>query len=143
MSIRRRFGLLLLSIAPLVSCAASQAPFREYDSRARSARLMPPATLACERNELTSYTGRVTSYRRTADMTAVVINTDAGTTEKVEVRHADAATVYLLNGSPFTDADWPRIESEDGELLPGTRVTAWVCLDGKTAPVLDWRPAPG
>ncbi len=107
---------------------------------ARGGRLMPPATLACERNDLTSYTGIVTEYRRTESMTRVVIRTDADTTETVEVQHDAAASAYLINGKPFTTDDWRRIESAAGVLKPGTRITAWVCLDGVTEAVLDWRP---
>ena len=75
-------------------------------------------------------------------MTTVTIRTDADTMETVEIRHERAADAFLINGMPFRTDDWAKIEKKDSALLPGMRATAWVCLDGKTETVLDWRPAP-
>jgi hypothetical protein len=109
----------------------------------RGGRLRPPATLACDRNHLTSYTGVVTGYRREARQTWLEISTDEDTVEAVTVDHAgqaDASAQFLLRGEPFTAGDWARIEKTRGQLLGGVRATAWVCDDGATAPVIDWQP---
>ena len=109
----------------------------------RSGRLRPPATLACDRNHLTSYTGAVSGYRREADQTWLEISTDEDTVEAVTVEHAgqpDASAHYLLHGKAFTGNDWTAIEATKGKLVDDMRATAWVCDDGVTAPVIDWQP---
>lgn len=133
--------LTIVAIATsLAACTDAQPGTSEPSETRRANRLMPPATLLCARNDLTSYTGLVMQYSRTPGMTSVVIHTDAEITEKVVVHHENALDAYLLNGAKFTADDWRKIESKEGILLPNMRVTAWVCLDGKTSPVLDWRP---
>lgn len=132
---------LLVACLPLAACAdhkaiaagnaavATQAPQR--------GRLMPPESLRCERNDLTSYAGLATRYSRTKQEIRVTIETDAGTRETVT---APVTGTNLLNGVAFAETDWHTIESSPGVLRSGIRVIAWVCLDGKTPPVLDWRP---
>lgn len=135
-----RVSLIVAITASLTVCGGEQSGASEPAETRRAARLMPPATLKCSRNDLTSYTGLVIQYTRTPDSTSIVIRTDADTTEKIVVRHDNPANAFLLEGAPFAVEDWQKIESEAGVLHLNMRVTAWVCLDGKTQPVLDWRP---
>ena len=130
--------LVALMIA-LPVCARQAA---EEPSAGRG-RMAPPATLVCDRNQLTSYNGQVIAYQREEGSVTVRIQTDWDTIENVGLKHGGAQDVmssFLLNGQVFTEADWSQIESGPGTLIDGMRVIAWVCLDDKTQPVLDWRP---
>jgi hypothetical protein len=102
-------------------------------------RMRPPDAIGCSRDELTVYTGRVTSYRRRPDHLTLVIRTDADTTERVSVRPpagGDFTRVFRLRGGPFTAGDWSQIELSPGRPRAGLRAAAWVCANG---PVLvDW-----
>lgn len=128
---RRRTALGLL-LAGAASAAIGQG------------RLRPPDATACPRDHLTSYDGRPLRYSRQTGRTRVTIRTDADTTETVLLRHPgsdDPSASFLLAGQPFQPGDWSRIEKSPGKLLPGLRVVAWVCDDGRP-PVLDWQPPP-
>lgn len=104
-------------------------------------RLAPPASVACDRNELTSYAGPVTHYRRLRGKTVVVIDSESGA-KTVTLRHRgsdDPSASFLIGGKPFTNDDWKRIEERKGELRAGLSAIAWVCRDdGGTT--IDWRP---
>ena len=107
-------------------------------------RIRPPATLTCDINHLTSWSGVVTGYRRKPESTWLRISTDADTVEQTTIDHAgqpDASAHYLLWQQAFTAKDWKRIEKSKGKLIKGMRAIAWICDDGKTAPVIDWQPA--
>ncbi len=107
-------------------------------------RLRPPDVQACPRDHLTSHDGRPLRYSRQPGRTRVTIRTDADTTETVVIRHTgsdDPSRWFLLAGQPFQPGDWTRVEKSPGRLLPGLRVVAWVCDDGRP-PVLDWQPPP-
>ena len=107
-------------------------------------RLRPPATLTCDINHLTSWSGVVSGYRRDSQSTWLQISTDDDTVEQTTIEHAgqpDASAHYLLWQEPFTAADWKKIEKSKGVLIKGMRAIAWICDDGKTAPVIDWQPA--
>jgi hypothetical protein len=122
---------------PMADAAPADAP------AARAGRLLPPATLACDRNHLTSYSGVVSGYRVDPDNTHFEISTDEDTVEALAVDHdgqADGRAHYLLWGAPFTAADFAQIEKSPGVLVEGMRAIAWVCDDGKTPPVIDWQP---
>jgi len=103
-------------------------------------RLRPPPTLHCERNQLTSHTGVLKAYDRDAGVLRLSIHTDEDTDETVELPQSgtDASRAFLLNGGPFNNPDWARLESSPGVAREGLRLTAWVCLDGRTPPVIDW-----
>ena len=108
-------------------------------------RLAPPAAVTCPRNNLTSYTGRVTRWARRDGETTLTIATDWETTERVTLTHAgtdDASRSFLLNAKPFQASDWAQIEESKGKLKAGMRATAWVCDDGRQ-PIVDWQPPPG
>lgn len=110
-------------------------------SASRGGRLAPPAAITCDRNELTSYTGKVKSYKRQRGKTVLVIDTTADTTERVTLMHKDTddpSRFYLVDSTPFTSRDWSRIERRKGELHPNMSAIAWVCSDGQT--IIDWRP---
>jgi len=113
----------------------------QVEPAASGGRLRPPAAVSCDRNELTSYAGRVTHYKRVKDKTTVVMNTSADTVETLSIRHTgtdDPSRFYLIDGTPFTPSDWNRIESKKGVLRPDMSAVAWVCSNGVT--IVDWRP---
>ena len=107
-------------------------------------RLMPPTTLKCDRNDLTSYDGEVKAYRRRKGSTFLRIRTNFDTTEEVTIRHPgtdDPSRFYLINGQRFTRSDWRRIERGRKILKSGMRANVWVCRDNpKIQPVVDWQP---
>jgi len=110
-------------------------------SASRGGRLAPPAAVECDRNQLTSHAGRVRSYERRRDSTVLVLETSAGTTEKLTVRHPgsdDPSRYFMIDGTAFTPRDWPRIEGKKQRLLPKMSAIAWVCSNGTT--YVDWRP---
>jgi len=128
----------LITLALALAAGASTA------AQARQARIMPPAQASCDRNQLTSWFGHVVGYRRSAKEIWLRIATDYGTTEELTLAHtgqANAATHFLLHGAPFTAKDWSVIERKPGVLAKGVRATAWICRDGKTAPLIDWNGA--
>ena len=105
----------------------------------RVARQRAPETFACDRNNLTSYTGVVRSYQRRTGETTLRIRTDADTDEQVSIKHPgtdDPSAHFRMLGEPFTAADWNRIELKKGVLRDGTRAAAWVCSDGRV--MVDW-----
>lgn len=121
--------------------ASNREPAEEVAAAPRGGRLAPPAGVACDRNQLTSYAGRVTGYRRQRGRTTLVIHTSANTIETVVIKHpgsSDPSRWYLIGGVPFTAADWNRIERRKGVLKPDMSAIAWVCTGGPT--VVDWRP---
>jgi hypothetical protein len=103
------------------------------------ARQRAPESFACDRNNLTVYTGAVRSYRRQTGSTTLTIRTDYDTTEQVSLTHPgtdDPSRFFRMQGEPFTPAEWSRIESRKGVLREGTRASAWVCADGRV--MVDW-----
>jgi hypothetical protein len=105
---------------------------------------MAPEQVRCDRNQLTSYFGKVTAYKRGKVRVWLRIATDYDTVEEVtaiDPAEKDPANLFLYQGRAFTAADWRRIESKPGVLRKGTRATAWVCRDGKTPPLIDWNAA--
>jgi|GEM_PF-957268 len=107
-------------------------------------RIMPPSQLKCDRNDLTTYDGRVLAYRRRKGSTFLRMRTNFDTTEDVTIRHRgtnDSSEFYLINGEAFTKSDWRRIEKRAGVLRPGMRANVWVCRGNPSIqPVVDWRP---
>lgn len=136
--------------AGLMGCTAMAAQDKlppeatvQTEASAPAGRLRPSPQLACDRNNLTSYSGVVSGYRRDKDSTWLEISTDDDTVEAVTVPHdgqASATAHYWLWGASFTAADTASIEKSPGVLIDGMRAVAWVCDDGKTPPVIDWQP---
>jgi rhodanese-related sulfurtransferase len=103
-------------------------------------RLAPPDAVKCDRNQLTSYAGKAKTYRRAQGKTTIVIHTSADTVETVTISHNgdDPSPSYLIDGKPFTKADWKRVETKKGVLRDDVSLIAWVCTNGAT--VVDWKP---
>jgi hypothetical protein len=135
------FYRLILTCA-LASCPGAGLAAAHGDSRTEGARTIPPPGLACDRSQLTSYSGSVAAYERRGEFTRLLIHTDWDSREPVTVVHpeGEAAERYLFEGKAFRQEHWKQIESASGVLLPDVRVTAWVCEDGITPAVIDWRP---
>jgi hypothetical protein len=137
----RKLGTLsvLLLTGVILSCNSSS-----EDSGTRHAgRLAPPPGITCDRNHLTSWTGLVTGYQRNEQSIWIEISTDEGTVEETTIDHkgfVDASNHFLLWGAPFRHSNWTAIEATPGNLIDGMRATVWVCDDGKTPAVIDWRP---
>jgi hypothetical protein len=109
---------------------------------ARAQRLMPPESVKCDANHLTSFTGKILSYRRGPGRVALRVRTDEETTESFTLRFRkseDAARWFLIRGEPFKQSDWALIERRRYSLRPRMRATVWVCDDGSN-PMVDWRP---
>jgi hypothetical protein len=122
--------------------AAAPAAAASEPVPSRDGRLRPPP-LACDINQTTSWTGRVTGYRRDAGGLWFRIATDEDTVEEATLAgrtQADWAKQFLLRRTTFNAGDWSRIERKPGVLIEGMRATAWICEDGKTPPVIDWQP---
>lgn len=113
-------------------------------SQERGGRIAPPSSLKCDRNDLTSYDGKVLTYRRRRGSTFLRMRTNFDTTEVVTIRHSrtdDPSEFFLINGAPFTRSDWRRIEKRKSALRPGMRANVWVCRGNPAIqPVVDWRP---
>lgn len=106
-------------------------------------RLATPPTVSCDRDQLTAWTGRVTGYQRDEQSIWIEISTDENTVEEATIKHKgfrDASSHFLLWDEPFDRTDWTAIEATPGNLIDGMRATVWVCSDGKTPAVIDWRP---
>lgn len=113
-------------------------------SQERGGRIAPPAALKCNRNDLTSYDGKVLTYRRRIGSTYLRIRTNFDTTEIIRIRHPrtdDPSEFFLINGASFTRSDWRRIERRKNVLGTGMRANVWVCRGNPAIqPVVDWRP---
>jgi len=109
-------------------------------------RLRPPTGLSCDRNHTTSFTGRITSYSRTARRIFIRVRTDEQTTEEFTIRlprGEDASKKFLYQGGVFQPSDWKKIERERGRLKPNMRAIIWACRDDNDdfhPELIDWRP---
>jgi hypothetical protein len=159
----RLYKILLLLLLPgclsVIVCAAqggqrliaqgrSAGRVAQESSRPQG-RLMPPASLSCDRNNTTSFTGRITAYRRTARSIFIRVRTDEQTTEQFTItlgQGVDASKKFLLQGEAFKASDWKKIERARGVLRPKMRATIWACRDDNDdfhAELIDWRPGEG
>lgn len=147
-------SILSLMFAPLLfalafSLARAQRPSSSQASgqdSGRQGRIAPPAGLKCSRDNTTSFTGRVLAYQRTAGRVFIRVRTDEATTESFTLRFpksGDASAVFLLNGEPFKQRDWSKVERRKGTLRSNMRATVWACYQGNEPKpeVIDWRPA--
>lgn len=134
-------GLQAWTAAKLPTEAERTVHFESEAPAPAAGRLAPPAAVTCDRNQLTSYAGRVTAYARSEGRTTLTIATDAGTVENVVLEHSgsdDPSAAFLLHGAAFGRDDWKRIEKSRGLLHESMRAIAWVCTNGNT--IIDWRP---
>ena len=126
----RLFVLLIVLVFPVLS-------------EAQERRIAPPASLKCDRSEVTLYDGRVLAYRRQKGKSFLRVRTSFDTTEEVNIIHPgtdDPSKFYLINSEPFTNEDWKRIERRKGVLKKGMHANIWVCRDNPSIqPVVDWR----
>jgi hypothetical protein len=101
-------------------------------------RLRPPEFVTCDRNHLTSFSGRVVSLARASDTTTLRMETDESTKERFTLRHpgSEPTAWFYLGGVPFTAADWTAL-FPTGRLRAGARATVWVCAD-EPNPRVDW-----
>jgi len=131
-------ALAVRCVLPAAVLAAASTRPVAADPQPGGGRLRPPGFVTCDRNLLTSYTGRVVALDRGRDRTDLRFETDEGTREPVSIRHPGASVLpfFHLAGEPFSEPDWAVI-LEGGRLRPGARATAWVCSDG-TNPQIDW-----
>ena len=110
---------------------------------AQEHRIGPPASLKCDRSDVTLYDGRVLAYERRKGKTFLRIRTSFDTTEEANIIHpgtADPSRFYLINGEAFKLEDWKRIERRKGVLRNGMQANVWVCRDNPSIqPVVDWR----
>ncbi|MEW6734838.1 MAG: hypothetical protein AB1489_26160 [Acidobacteriota bacterium] len=129
--------LLLLTSLSVTTQAQRRAAGGSEDSRLR-----PPDKIKCKRDDLTSFTGRVLSFKRYQGYTILKMRTDEKTQEKFTLRHPntdDPKEFFLLRGETFQPQHWTLIEIGKNRLRPNMRATVWVCLDGN-APIVDWQP---
>jgi hypothetical protein len=134
---QRSLPILMCVLTVVVTVVAAHA----QEPRGRMA---PPASLKCDRNDLTVYDGKVVRYSRRQGSTFLRVRTNFDTSEEITLRHRgtdDPSRFYLLNGQPFTKSDWQRIEKRKRVLKLGMRANVWVCRDNPAIPaVVDWRP---
>lgn len=135
--------LLALILAFALPVCAEQTRRPDSTITVRGERIMPPASLGCDRNQLSSWTGVVTEYQRITGSTRIVIHTDYETVERSTLLHEDSddpSGSFMIFGQPFEFSDWLRIESAPGVLIEGMRATAWICEDPEVGMIIDWHP---
>ena len=128
------------SLAPCLALALAAFPATQRGA----ARVRPPDAVTCPRDDVTLYAGKVTNLDRQRTATSLTIATDWNTTERVTIKHpeaADASAWFLMKGKAFAKGDWALIET-GGKLRPGVRAAVWVCRDGRN-PVVDWEAPSG
>ena len=133
-------ALRLLTIAIASALAVNDAGQRPLPGAERS---RPPEGFDCPLDWTTVYIGTVARLIRDRDRTVLDIRTDWDTSELVIVTHAapdGPERWFLLRGKPFGPDGWKAIESKPGQLRPGIRASAWICL-GRQNPLVDWNSA--
>ena len=110
-------------------------------ANANGDRLRVPAYLTCDRNEVTSWTGEVTSYMRKGGRLQLQVLTDAETLEHLLLKTESKNNLqrqFYLDNTRFIKEQWNWLEDESGELNEPRFATVWLCLDEKTLPVINW-----
>ncbi len=132
-----------VACTPIPPRCFSSSPWRLV-SPATSAqgRLRPPAFVTCDRNHLTSFTGKVVS------LVAIERLDHACGWRPTRTRRSGSRCAipaqtrrawFFVGGRPFTAADWPAL-LPGGRVRAGARATVWVCSD-EPNPRVDWIPA--
>lgn len=120
------------------------ASFAQQASPATSSggRLRAPETFSCDRNHLTSFTGKVIGYHRSRTGLRIRVATDENTFEKFSLTGTRGALEkqFRFNGEEFTAADWKKVEMSASRTQPKLRVTVWQCEKPK-ALMVDWKSA--
>ena len=89
-------------------------------------RLAPPAAPGCSRDHLTSFTGVVSDYSRSATRLRFTMHTDESTVEKFALKYKqgeDVARWFLYGRERFESKHWQEIERAPGRLKAGARAT--------------------
>ena len=139
---RRPFFLIPVQLSLVLALLA---PVEQVESQRSHQRSMPPEILECDRNDLTSYNGALMAYTPHNDFTLIEIATEWDTIEAVRVPHSAEHKIeaaFTIHGEAFKPEHWAELGALDDNRLPtkGTQLIAWVCLDGETPPIIDWRP---
>lgn len=113
---------LVALLAPLLLIALPACADGRRAAAEDSSRLAAPDDYPCDRDALTSYTGRLQAIETVGGGTILVIVTDWDTVERVSVPGESTLSI-------------PENAIEDG-----VRLTAWVCDDPATPPRIDWEP---
>lgn len=89
-------------------------------------RLRTPETFSCDRNNLTSFTGKVIGYHRSRTGLRIRVATDEDTFEKFSLMGTRGALEkqFRLDGSAFAAEDWKKIDLSASRTRPKLRVTA-------------------
>jgi hypothetical protein len=96
-------------------------------------RYAPPAAVECNRNDLTSYIGKVIRYHRDGGRIRITVRTDEETEETAAFAPADKK---LIDGEPMNEAigsRWKRAREGSGrdcERSYGCAPEAALCLTG-------------
>jgi hypothetical protein len=118
----------------------------EQNNARQGRRLAAPSGLDCDRDHITSFTGRVLAYSRQAGQISIRVRTDEGTTENFTISYAQAQELLKrvkLNGQKLRQEELEKIEARWRREKRSVRVTVWACYDKdwrKPAAVLiDWQ----
>ncbi|MCW8092842.1 hypothetical protein [Alteromonas sp. ASW11-130] len=105
-------------------------------------RLRVPEFVPCERNNLTSLTGKVTTYLRGKNKTKFTIKTFAGTTENVALSYKDINELerhYYMNGKALTPHNWSLLEDSPQQIKADVTARVWLCSDQSHKIIVDWQ----
>lgn len=139
------FSVSAIFVGARVALAQERSVQRDQNGDG-AGRLRPPASLKCDRNRLTSYSGAVTSFRISRGRTTISLRTDWDSTETFTLRHPRRnRTPYelmLLRAEPFNQRDRAEVFTSNGRVKANMRANVWVCEDVAN-PVIDWQPSNG
>jgi hypothetical protein len=139
----RRALLALLALLAIPAALFAQTRGEEQASRDR--RLQPPDAFDCPRDNITAYSGKVVGFTRGERSSTIEIATDWDTREKVNLTHRDAQDLFAkfrIEGQPWSEAQWKRIESAPGRVQADSRATVWVCREHPDRVLIDWHAKP-
>jgi hypothetical protein len=127
---------------PAFAESAQEKPRKSADQREEL-----PSELKCSADDHpTLWEGRVISFHRGNEKTEITIRADWDADYSVVISHpgsdAPPLRLFRFKGQPFTQSDWPLIESEKNKLKSDIRAKVWVCTDksGKNPLIMriDW-----
>ncbi len=105
-------------------------------------RMRVPDYVSCDRNEVTSYMGKVKHYSRTDELLSITVDTDFGTVYKLELAglsEQEVIDLFKLNGKPFKAQDFPLLEDNLGVVDKRTTVAIWECSTPGVKPIVSWK----
>ena len=104
-----------------------------------------PDYFECDRNQVTSWTGKIGSYWRDNGELSFTLLTDADTHQRLQLKfdtQQQLITHFYIDNRAFEALDWPSLEPSAGKLKPNQRATVWLCLDNSVLPVINWHSDP-